>query len=172
MMMRTFLHLLSDRNGAAAAEMALVTPILLVLMFGCFEFGNYFLAQHVVEKAARDAARYGARLPMSSYPDCSTIATSARDQIRSVARTGNPAGGTQRLYGWTADSMTAVAVSCPTGTYSNGGMYQSFPLGARVITVSSTVDYHSLFGSMLSIFGFNPSNFKLYGRSQAPVFGA
>ena len=38
----------SDSNGAAAAEMALVMPLLLIIMFGAMELGKFFLDQHVV----------------------------------------------------------------------------------------------------------------------------
>ena len=54
----TRLHRLStDRSGTAAAELALVLPLLLTMMFSTFELGNYFLAEHVVQKAVRDAAK-------------------------------------------------------------------------------------------------------------------
>jgi Flp pilus assembly protein TadG len=64
-------HLLKDRTAAAAAEMALVLPILLILIFGSVELGYYFMSEHVVDKAVRDAARYAARLPVTDF-DCST----------------------------------------------------------------------------------------------------
>lgn len=165
-MMRTLLRLAADRSGASAAEMALATPLLLVLMFGSFEMGNYFLAEHVVQKAARDAARYAARLPMSNYTTC-TVQDPALTQIQKVARTGRPDGTVQRLQGWTADSMTNVAMACDTsGTYQ--GVYEDFPMGAPVVTVTATVPYASLWGSM----GFGAANLNVYGRSQAAVFGA
>ena len=44
----------SDSNGAAAAEMALVMPLLLIIMFGAMELGKFFLDQHVVVKSVRD----------------------------------------------------------------------------------------------------------------------
>ena len=52
--------ILGCNTGAAAAEMALVLPILIALMFGSFELGNYFLNQHVVTKAVRDGLRFEA----------------------------------------------------------------------------------------------------------------
>ena len=52
--------LLIDQSGSAAAELALSLPLLLILMFGSFEVGNYFLSEHVVQKAVRDA--YAAHL--------------------------------------------------------------------------------------------------------------
>ncbi|MGL5837065.1 MAG: TadE family protein, partial [Sphingorhabdus sp.] len=60
------------RKGAAAAEMALVTPLLMIIMFGAFELGNYFYSQHVVTKAVRDGARFASRsLPIDV--DCTAL---------------------------------------------------------------------------------------------------
>ena len=66
-MMRPFARLASDRSGTSAVEMAMATPLLLVLLIGTFELGYYFLSEHVVQKAVRDAARYAARLPSSDF---------------------------------------------------------------------------------------------------------
>jgi len=165
-MMRSVLRLLTDRNGASAVEMAFVTPLLLALMLGTFELGHFFLSEHVVQKAARDAARYAARLPMSSYPSC-TPTSAALLQIQKVARTGSPAGTVQRLEGWTSDTMTTVAMSCDTsGTYT--GVFAENPQGAPTITVTSTVPYMSLWG----LLGFNTTSLVLSARSQTPGFGA
>ena len=166
-MMRTLVRLARDRSASAAVEMAMSLPLLLVLAYAAFEMGNYFRTEHVVQKAARDAARYAARLPMTSYPACAATA-GAEQQIRRVARTGLPDGTTaNRIHTWTADNMTTVTLACiPAGTYS--GVFQNFPDGAPVVTVTSTVPYGSLWGML----GFNAINLNVYGRSQAAVFGA
>ncbi len=166
-MMRTLFRLAADRSGASAAEMALVAPLLLVLMVASFEMGNYFLNEHVVQKAARDAARYAGRLSLSSYPACAPTAA-AEQQIQRVARTGLPDGtSSNRIHSWTADNMTVVAVVCDnSGTYQ--GVFEDFPDGAPVVTVSATVPYPSLFATL----GFGSLGLSVYGRSQSAVFGA
>ena len=50
-------RLARDVHAAAAAELALVLPLLLIIMFGSFEIGNYFLNEHILVKAVRDGAR-------------------------------------------------------------------------------------------------------------------
>lgn len=45
------------RRGAAVVEMAVVTPLLLMLMFGIIEFGWVFMVQETITNAAREAAR-------------------------------------------------------------------------------------------------------------------
>jgi Flp pilus assembly protein TadG len=166
-MMSSLSRLASDRNGSSAAELALAIPLLLVLMFGPFELGYYFLSEHVVQKSVRDAARYAARLPMTDYPSCTPNAT-AEQQIQRIARTGTPDGtGTVRLLGWTADNMTTVTMTCDTsGTYT--GIYADFPSGVPLITVTAAVPYPSLFGIM----GLRTPSLVLNATSQSAVFGA
>lgn len=163
------LLLFRDSSGAAAAEMIMVLPILLILIFGSVELGNYFMQEHVVEKAVRDAARYAARLPISNYPSCSSVDTTAEQQIQRLARTGDPNGTNARLSGWTADTMTTVSVSCPgTGSYSTAGIYTDFPNGAPVVTVTATVPYNTVLG----VLGLGVLSLTLHSSQQAAVMGA
>lgn len=165
--MRTFRRLAADRAGSSAAEMALVMPLLLVLMFGTFELGYYFLSEHVVQKSVRDAARYAARLPLASYPSC-TVPADTETLIRNVARTGLPDGTVSRLAGWTNDpTYTTVTVNCtPTGTYT--GIYVAFPTGVPVVTVTASVPYPTLFGTI----GLGVPSLQLNAASQSAVYGA
>lgn len=158
-------RLLADRSGSSAAEMALVTPMLLVLLFATFELGHFFLSEHVVQKAVRDAARYAARLPVESYPSC-TVPSATETAIRKVARTGRPDGTVQRLQGWTADSMTTVTLTCNSAMTT--GIYKDFPSGAPDIRVSASVDYPTLLGSM----GIAIPTLKLNAASHSAGFGA
>jgi Flp pilus assembly protein TadG len=173
-MIRVLGQLARDRSGAAAAEMALVIPFLLVLMFGAVDAGNYFLSEHVVDKAVRDASRYAARLPMSDYASCAVSSGgTAEQETQRVARFGDPSGsGNQRLAGWTADNMTTVSIACDDGTSGNiwasSGIYTEFPDGAPVVTVTATVPYNTLFG----LIGLGSMSFNLNAQSQAAVIGA
>jgi len=169
-MRRLHAPLIADRNGGAAAELALALPLLLVLMFGSFDIGNYFLAEHVVQKAVRDAARYAARLPLTNYSSCGVPSGGvAEQQTQRVARSGDPTGAAgQRLAGWTSDAMTTVTIACDnSSSYGTGGIYTEFPDGAPVITVSATVPYTPLFGYIFRGLTLNAS-----AESQAAVIGA
>ena len=170
-MTRPFTALFADRDGSAAVEMALVLPFLLVLMCGAVEAGNYFLSEHAVDKAVRDAARYAARLPMTDYTGCSVpSAGAAEQQTQRVARFGDPDGtGNARLVGWTADSMTTVTIACDdTSSYGTAGLYTDFPNGAPVVTVSASVPYKTFFG----VLGLGAATLNLNAQSQAAVIGA
>jgi Flp pilus assembly protein TadG len=169
--MRYFLRLSAHKSGAAAAEMALVLPLLLVLLFGSVDVGYYFMSEHVVQKAVRDAARYASRIPASNY-NCAgpSVDPTAEQNIRRVARFGDPAGTNARLAGWTADTFTTVTLTCDadtTHTYVNKGIYTDFPAGVPVVTVSARVPYPSLFG----VLGLGNMTAWLNAQSQAAVFG-
>lgn len=172
-MMHRLRLLAADKEGSSATEMAMSLPILLALLFGAVELGYYFMSEHVVQKGVRDAARYAARLPMSSYPSCTPTAD-AELAIQRVARAGDPDGdwngdGTQdqRIGGWDADAMTTVTMTCDTsGTYT--GIYKDFPEGVPIITVSAAVPYPSLFGTV----GFPVPSIMLNAQSQTAGFGA
>src|SRR5690349_2849055 len=111
-------QLFRNRSGAAAAEMALVAPLLLAIMFGSMELGYYFYSQHVVVKAVRDGARFAARAGFADY-NCSDDSINATTvaNIQRVTRTNQVAvGGTARLPNWTDDTTVQVTmVAEPVG---------------------------------------------------------
>jgi hypothetical protein len=159
-------RLAADSRAAAATELALVMPLLLLLMLGSFEVGNYFLSEHVVQKGVRDAARYASRLPISAYPSC--VPTSAAEtKIQKVARTGEPDGTQVRVRGWTDDTMTTVSLACDTsGTHTGIYVVYPFPDGVPVITVSARVPYQPL----LATIGFSGPSLTLNAASQSAIF--
>ncbi|GLV25616.1 TadE/TadG family type IV pilus assembly protein [Sphingobium sp. Cam5-1] len=168
-MARVFLsRLASSNDAAAAAEMALVTPILIVLMFGSFEVGNYFLSEHVVAKAVRDGARYAARQSFNYFTCPAGVDSSVVTNTQNVTRTGQVAsGGPARLAGWTNPATVSVTLTCAAisgGNYS--GIYQGMSNVPKV-KVSATVPYTSLFYTL----GFTQSSPQLVSESEAAVQG-
>src|SRR5206468_1523897 len=49
---------LQKQRGAALVETALVLPIVLLFLFGIFEYGRYFMTMQLFNNAAREGARY------------------------------------------------------------------------------------------------------------------
>ncbi len=173
--MNAALSLIRNEKGAAGAEMALMVPLLVTLMFGSFEMGNFFWNEHKVVKAVRDGSRFAARQSFPKF-SCSqaniligdgsaTTDTAFVTQVKNLTRTGNFAGtGNPKVFGWTNTHIT-VSVSCPA-TAVTTGIYKGLTNAPRV-TVATTVPYPSLFGAL----GFNASSINLNGQAQSPVMG-
>jgi Flp pilus assembly protein TadG len=153
-----------NQTGAAGAEMALMLPLLLAIMFGGFEAGHYFYTEQKIIKAVRDGARYAGRLPFSEYT-CAGVVTRVAD-ITAVTRTGTLKGVTPLIKGWSAtiDQDIKVRVAC-NPTFTDGIFTEAG--GARVVTVSATADYPSLFEAL----GFIDSDASVNASAQAVVMG-
>ena len=164
-----FGRLLGENSGAAAAEMALVAPLLVLIMFGSMELGHYFYSEHVVVKAVRDGARFASRQGFADYtcPGNGVNSTIVTD-IQRVTRTNQvAAGGTPRLADWTSDASVQVTATC----FNNaGGTYASFYEGVDqfpVVKVEATVPYTSLF----KVIGFSSVGLQLKSSQEAVVMG-
>ena len=184
MIVRSVVRLLLDRQGAAAAEMALVTPMLVILMFGAMELGKYFLDEHVVVKAVREGARYAARqslLKVSCTGGTPTVDSTVEGQIKNVVRTGipDPVNDTTdppRVWYWPTFANNSGTVTVTVTCYSNSGgggtttvyngVYQDMTNVPRV-TVTAAVPYTPLLGSI----GFNVTGLHLRSTEQAAVMG-
>jgi Flp pilus assembly protein TadG len=54
---RNFRHLSRCRAGTSAVEFAIVSPLLILLLFGMVAYGIYLGASHSIQQIAADAAR-------------------------------------------------------------------------------------------------------------------
>ena len=166
-------RLLRSTRGAAAVEMALVTPLLLIIMMGSFELGNYFMNEHKLVKAVRDGARFAGRQAFGSF-DCSAGPTPSGTVVpdtQNVVKTGLYSGGSARIANWTS---TTVSVTYTCATTAGGqdmlGIYRSSAgasVGAPIVTVSASV----LYQPVLASYGFRGVGYYLNARQQAAVMG-
>ncbi|QGN56351.1 pilus assembly protein TadE [Novosphingobium sp. Gsoil 351] len=161
-----------NTSGAAAAEMALMLPMLITLMFGGMEGAYFFWAEHRVVKAVRDGARYAGRQSVDQYT-CTgggSIVQATKDRILKLTRTGTLDGtGTPLLPNWgdTATSDTTVSVTgCDTTSKGLFGDGVTGPVRVTV-TVSADVPYTSLF----ILLGFPAGTLRLRASEQAVVMG-
>ncbi len=164
--MRLLRSLLACQRGGPAAELALILPFLVVMMFGGLELGYYFYSQHQVVKGVRDGARYASR---QSFVDlnCDGTALVPADveiAIQEITRTGRISGGTARIPGW-ENSDIEVELTCP-GTAITTGIYAD-ESNAPQINLKATVAYQSLFEGV----GIIDSTYTLNASQQAAVMG-
>jgi len=183
--MRKLARLYRDRKAAAAAELALVTPFILALMFGSAELGNYFADQHALEKQVRDGARFASRLEFSSTYDCpakqifqdpdwnAKIINVTKNGV--VSGTGKPRWTSywDRTCDGTPDTLK-VTFRCvkkaDVETTADGptGLYSALPgTDIPVVKVSGAVKYRSVLGTL----GLNATNLCLKAESEAAVQG-
>jgi len=136
-----------DRRGAALLEMTVVTPFLILLGLGVFEFSNLLYGQHLITTGVRDAARYLARRddPLGS----------ANAGIE-IAVMGEVSGTAKRVSWWNlADvSVTLIPTANPINVATGTRPYRG-PDPLNVVRVSTTVTYPGL--GMLSAIGISSS---------------
>lgn len=153
----------------------MVTPLLLILMFGALETGKFFLDEHIVVKAVRDGARFAARQPFADMP-CEGETAVNEDAIKKQVLYGKPTAtdsDTPRLSYWTDADSVIVTIECIandadpiTGVRDYAGIYTERD-DVPHVTVSATVGYQPL----VSMVGLDLSGLNLVASNQAPVFG-
>lgn len=154
-------------RGGAAAEMALISPLAVILLFTALEAGHYLYVEHQVVKGLRDGARFAAR---QSFDDINcrsgpTITTGVSDAVKNLVRTGQISGGTSRVSGWQASDIT-VSVTCPTAAEAQAGIFEATEPAAQVNVVTS-FNYNSIFNGL----GLIDDTAPLAGTQQATVMG-
>lgn len=156
-------------DGSAAVEMALVMPLLLAILCGSFELGNYFLNEHTLVEAVRDGARFAARQSFSNYSTCSgSPGGTVVSDTQNVVKKGLLSGSDYRVANWSAFTIS-VTMSCTTsaGGQTMSGIYSTRATGAPVVTVAASGPYYSV----LHAFGFRGVSYNLYASQQAAVAG-
>lgn len=176
--MNCLLALSKSPRGAAAVEMALVTPLLLIILMGSFELGNYFRDEHILVKAVRDGARYAARQSFSNYSGCAATAVNAPSVLANtklIVRKGSlNSSAPDILPNWTSnDTNFLVQMSCSTsaGSTTLSGIYVGNSTGtvgvAPVVSVTAKLPYRPILAS----FGFTGTGYYLNATQQAAVMG-
>lgn len=161
--------------------------MLIILMFGSMELGNYFLDQHAVTKQVHDGARFASRMTLANPYVCSAEVAhvladvdtdgdgegdAASVQIVNVTKTGSVDGSaTGRFEGdfWDGcgtDAPLTVTTRCVSKA-NYGGIYNGLSGDIPVVKISASVDYPSLFAAI----GFNSANLCLRASSEAAVAG-
>lgn len=177
--MRMLRRFFAASSGAAAVEMAIAMPVLLILMFGSAEVGNYFVNEHSLVKAVRDGARFAGRQSMANYGTCSgslAAGTTVGDAIRNVVINGYYSasdGITPNIKA--ADITVTYDCASQANSVDMKGIYKTrasiCAAGskgcAQWVTVSATVNYKPILSSL----GFSGLSITLNASEQAAVMG-
>jgi Flp pilus assembly protein TadG len=141
----------SDASGAAAAEFALILPLILVMIVAFFEAGRMFWVYNIASSSARDAARYAARLDIDC--DSGALATSDEDAVKNLAVTGQVAdGGDPLIKDWSVDDVD-VSVVCQSNS-SFEGLYEGMT-DIPTVTVTANAPFQALWASLLPGLGLS-----------------
>jgi Flp pilus assembly protein TadG len=133
-------------SGQAAAEIALVFPLMLVLMFGSVELGHYFYQEHIVVDA--------------------DVETSVKRATRLISPNADDTAENRRIGNWDSDDTVDVIVTC-SDNEGFTGLYANMTELPRV-RVEATVPYNSLF----SYLGFGNLNLNIAAASEAASVGS
>ena len=184
--MMRLLPFIRDNRASAAAELAMVTPFLLTLMFGAVELGNLFMDEHALEKQVRNGARYASRLEIDENYSCPATVFADADyaaKVINVPKHGVVDGsGNPRWTGYWArpcagqggGQTLTVSVRCvdkdqiDVGNTGNSGIYST--LGGTtipVVKVEGAVRYRSVIATL----GFDVADMCLTAESEIPVQG-
>lgn len=121
----------SPRRGSMSVEFALISPVLITLLFGIIEYGTLFSMMLSLQSATRDGARWGAT---PNY-DITTAPDAAIAHVRESLE----------LLGLDCSETTEDAGQCEIEAIAD-------PLeGFQAISVTTRIDYNPITGGLLPV---------------------
>lgn len=140
----------SEERGAVLVEMTIITPLMISLSAGVFEFGNLIHKKLLIEAGLDDAARYVARCT-DAFVGIDCVAT-ARD----IAAFGVVGGTTPRVAGWAASDVVINFFDTPNVVDAGTGLQDYRGTSANVRTVQVTTSFTYTGASLLAYLDMSP----------------
>lgn len=132
------------QRGLAAVEMAITTPLLLLVMFATAELGRVWMQYNTLTKAVRDSVRYVASNASPGQLGVINLTEKTISDAQNLAVFGNTAGSGQPLLPSLDPSSISVAAS-----------------GADDIVVTATYVYQPM-NPIIPGFGVGPNRESLF----------
>ena len=147
-----------DQRGAVLVEMTLITPLMLFLSAGVFEFGNLIHDKLLMEAGLDDGARFAARCNSQMYTDAGLTAINCADIAANIAVFGNATGtGSARIAGWQKANVTVTigaSGSCHDAVVAGVTQYRSTTAQVCIVRAAGTFAYSG--AGMLSLLSIGP----------------
>ncbi|RWO02895.1 MAG: pilus assembly protein [Mesorhizobium sp.] len=149
-----------DSRGAVLVEMTLITPLMLVLSAGVFEFGNMIHNKLLMEAGLSDAARFAARCNSQLYTQAGLAAINCADIATNIAVFGKAAAtvtDVPRVSGWQTSDVTvtiAAPASCHPAVVAGVTQYRSTTAQVCIVRADGNYSYTGV--GMLSFIGIGP----------------
>ena len=138
-----------EERGAVLVEMTLITPLMIVLSAGVFEFGNLIHQKLLIEAGLRDAARYAARCTDAvTGVDCLANA-------RNIAVFGSVAGTTARVSGWDDADVVITTYETDNNVDPDTGLQDYRGTDAEVVTIRATTSIPYAAVGLLAVIGID-----------------
>jgi Flp pilus assembly protein TadG len=127
-MVNCLLRFLKARDGVAAVELALLSPVLATMVIGILDFGGAVYTAVQVEAAARSGAQYGWSYASANANNVSGTHTAVTNGVTAALPNGTPSypGQTDYLYslcvptsGSSLGTPVVPGVSCGSGNTKN-----------------------------------------------------
>ena len=141
---------LLNNRGQSIVEMALITPLLLAVLYVAFDFGVAYFTAHYTQNAVREAVRYAAVLgdcsAVNPPPTCITAGTVAPQSCPGTDPVVQAA--CQRIPNLLTGAKVTVTLS---GSFSNLTC-------RRMVKVTATGAYSYGFYNLMALIGKAPPN--------------
>lgn len=129
-------------RGAAAVELALLMPLLLLILFALIDFGRMFHAQVTLTQASREGARLAALgYDLGDVVSRSQLAATGLSGV-AVDVTECPGGGTGADSDATVRTSHTFVFATPLGAiggfFGGGGLGDPIPLSAKGVMPCET----------------------------------
>ncbi|RWC54980.1 TadE/TadG family type IV pilus assembly protein [Mesorhizobium sp.] len=153
-----------DSRGAVLVEMTLITPLMLILSAGVFEFGNLIHDKLLMEAGLSDASRFAARCNSQLYTQAG-LAINCADIAANIAVFGKAVvvqTDAPRIAGWqkaggTSNNATvtiAASASCHDAVQGGVTKYRSTTTQVCIVRADGSYPYTGV--GMLSFIGIGP----------------